>query len=117
MGVLADAVIAGGGKVHGVIPRMLQEQEIAHAGLTNLHVVTSMHERKSMMAALADGFIALPGGFGTLEELIEILTWAQLNFHDKPCGVVNVDGYFDQLLGLSITPRPRASFGRRIGAC
>ena len=98
MGVLADAVLERGGAVHGVIPQMLEEKEIAHAGLTELHVVTSMHERKSMMAALSDGFIALPGGFGTLEELIEIVTWGQLQFHEKPCGVLNVKGYFDQLL-------------------
>lgn len=100
MGALADAVLELGGNVHGVIPRMLEENEIAHTGLTELHVVASMHERKSMMAALADGFVALPGGFGTLEELIEVLTWGQLGFHDKPCGVVNVDGYFDLLLGF-----------------
>lgn len=100
MGVLADPVLRHGGKVHGVIPKMLREKEIAHEGLTELHVVASMHERKSMMAALADGFIALPGGFGTLEELIEILTWGQLQFHDKPCGVINVNGYFDQLLAF-----------------
>jgi len=98
MGVLADAVLERGGIVHGVIPKMLQEKEIAHAGLTELHVVASMHERKSMMAALSDGFIALPGGFGTLEEIIEILTWGQLRFHDKPCGLFNVLGYFDKLL-------------------
>jgi len=98
MGTLADAVLELGGAVHGVIPKMLQEKEIAHEGLTELHVVVSMHERKSMMAALSDGFIALPGGFGTLEELIEILTWGQLRFHDKPCGVLNVLGYFDKLL-------------------
>ncbi|MDH3531396.1 MAG: TIGR00730 family Rossman fold protein [Gammaproteobacteria bacterium] len=100
MGVLADAVLERGGTVHGVIPQMLVEKEIAHPGLTELHVVVSMHERKSMMAALADGFVALPGGFGTLEELIEILTWGQLRFHDKPCGVINVRGYFDQLLAF-----------------
>ena len=100
MGVLADAVLQRGGTVHGVIPKILEEKEIAHTGLTELHVVASMHERKSMMAVLADGFIALPGGLGTLEELIEILTWGQLKFHDKPCGVVNVGGYFDQLLGF-----------------
>ena len=98
MGILADAVLERGGGVHGVIPKMLQEKEIAHSGLTELHVVASMHERKSMMAALSDGFIALPGGFGTLEELIEMLTWGQLRFHDKPCGVLNVMGYFDKLL-------------------
>ena len=100
MGILADAVLERGGKVHGVIPKMLEEKEVAHTGLTELHVVASMHERKSMMAALADGFVALPGGFGTLEELIEILTWGQLQFHDKPCGVLNVDGYFDKLLAF-----------------
>lgn len=100
MGVLADAMLELGGKVHGVIPKMLEEKEIAHRGLTELHVVGSMHERKSMMALLSDGFIALPGGFGTLEELIEILTWGQLRVHDKPCGVINVRGYFDKLLAF-----------------
>ena len=98
MGVIADAVLEQGGKVHGVIPQMLQEKEIAHQGLTELHVVASMHARKTMMAALSDGFIALPGGFGTLEEIIEIVTWGQLHFHDKPCGLLNVEGYFDHLL-------------------
>lgn len=98
MGVIADAVLARGGKAHGVIPQLLQEKEIAHTGLTELHVVASMHARKSMMAALSDGFIALPGGFGTLEEIIEILTWGQLQFHDKPCGLLNVKGFFDPLL-------------------
>ncbi len=98
MGVLANAVLDRGGKVHGVIPKMLVDKEIAHEGLTELHVVGSMHARKMMMAALADGFIALPGGFGTLEEIIEIVTWGQLRFHDKPCGLLNVDGYFNHLL-------------------
>ena len=98
MGVIADAVLAQGGNVHGVIPKMLCEKEVAHQQLTELHVVASMHERKSMMAALSDGFIAMPGGFGTLEEIIEIITWGQLQFHDKPCGLLNVDGYFDHLL-------------------
>jgi hypothetical protein len=100
MGVLADAVLERGGAVHGVIPKMLEEKEIAHTGLTKLHIVASMHERKSMMAALSDGFIALPGGFGTLEELVEIVTWGQLRFHEKPCGLLNVNGYFDKLLGF-----------------
>ena len=100
MGFLADAVLEHGGAVHGVIPKMLEEKEIAHTGLTRLHVVASMHERKSMMAALSDGFIALPGGFGTLEELVEIVTWGQLRFHEKPCGLLNVNGYFDKLLGF-----------------
>jgi hypothetical protein len=98
MGVIADAVLERGGKVHGVIPRMLCEKETAHHGLTELHVVASMHERKSMMAMLSDGFIALPGGFGTLEEIVEIVTWGQLRFHDKPCGLLNIEGYFDHLL-------------------
>jgi uncharacterized protein (TIGR00730 family) len=100
MGVLADAVLENGGKVHGVIPRMLEEKEIAHGGLTELHVVNSMHARKTMMAALSDGFIAMPGGFGTLEEIIEVLTWGQLKFHNKPCGLLNVHGYFDKLLAF-----------------
>ncbi|MDH3304192.1 MAG: TIGR00730 family Rossman fold protein [Gammaproteobacteria bacterium] len=99
MGVLANTVLERGGKVHGVIPKLLCEKEIAHEGLTELHVVSSMHARKSMMAALSDGFIAMPGGFGTLEEIIEIITWGQLRFHDKPCGLLNVGGYFDHLLG------------------
>ena len=98
MGVLADAVLALGGTVHGVIPELLLQKEVGHTGLTELHVVGSMHERKSRMAAMSDAFIALPGGFGTLEELSEILTWGQLREHDKPVGVVNVDGYFDALL-------------------
>jgi hypothetical protein len=98
MAVIADAVLEHGGKVHGVIPQMLVDKEVAHQGLTKLHIVTSMHARKSMMAALSDGFIAMPGGFGTLEEIVEIVTWAQLRFHEKPCGLFNVDGYFDALL-------------------
>ena len=98
MGVIADAVLEQGGKVHGVIPQMLCDKEIAHRGLTELHVVASMHARKTMMAALSDGFIAMPGGFGTLEEIIEMVTWGQLRFHDKPCGLLNTDGYFDRLL-------------------
>ena len=100
MGILADTVLDQGGKVHGVIPHRLEEKEIAHQGLTELHIVASMHERKSTMAELSQGFIALPGGFGTLEELIEVLTWGQLRFHDKPCGVINVRGYFDKLLAF-----------------
>jgi len=98
MGVIADAVLELGGTVHGVIPKMLCEKETVHHGLTELHVVDSMHERKSTMAALADGFVAMPGGFGTLEEIVEIVTWGQLRFHEKPCGLLNVDGYFDHLL-------------------
>ena len=98
MGTIADTVLELGGKVHGVIPKLLYDKEIAHEELTQLHVVNSMHDRKTMMAALSDGFIAMPGGFGTLEEIIEIVTWGQLRFHDKPCGLLNVKGYFDHLL-------------------
>ncbi len=100
MGIIADAMLESEGTVHGVIPRMLVEKEVAHPNLSEMHIVTSMHERKSMMAALSDGFIAMPGGFGTLEEIIEILTWGQLQFHDKPCGLLNVRGYFDHLLAF-----------------
>lgn len=98
MGVIADRVLARGGLAHGVIPQQLIDKEVAHAGLTKQHVVGSMHERKMLMAALSDGFVAMPGGFGTLEEIIEIVTWGQLRFHDKPCGLLNVEGYFDDLL-------------------
>jgi uncharacterized protein (TIGR00730 family) len=98
MGKLADSVIEKGGEVIGVIPESLVEKEIAHTGLSDLHVVKSMHERKAMMADLADGFLALPGGMGTLEELFEILTWAQLGLHDKPCRLLNIRGYYTPLL-------------------
>ncbi len=98
MGAVADGVLAHGGTVIGVIPRGVLEREVAHDGLTELHVVGSMHERKAMMAELADGFVALPGGMGTLEELCEVLTWGQLGLHAKPCGLLNVAGYFDPLL-------------------
>jgi uncharacterized protein (TIGR00730 family) len=100
MGLLADAVLGGGGQVEGVIPKSLIDKEVAHESLTEMHVVDSMHARKSMMAVLSDGFIAMPGGVGTLEEIIEILTWAQLQFHDKPCGLLNVNGYFNHLLSF-----------------
>lgn len=98
MGEVADAALAEGGEVIGVIPTGLNDKERAHSGLTELHVVKSMHERKAMMAELADGFMALPGGMGTLEEFAEIFTWAQLGIHTKPCGLLNVDGYFDPLI-------------------
>ena len=97
MGALADAALAAGGKVVGIIPKSLQRKEIAHHGLTEQYVVGSMHERKAMMAERADAFIALPGGMGTLEELSEILTWAQLGFHKKPCGLLDVGGYYSAL--------------------
>lgn len=97
MGALADATLAADGDAHGVIPRTLVEREQAHRGLTELDVVDSMHERKARMAELADGFVALPGGYGTLEELLEMLTWAQLGFHRKPCGLLDVAGYYSGL--------------------
>jgi uncharacterized protein (TIGR00730 family) len=100
MGTVADAVLANGGKVIGIIPQALATREVAHAGLTELYVVNSMHERKAMMADFADGFIALPGGFGTFEEFCEIITWAQLGIHEKPCGLLNVTGYYDSLEAL-----------------
>ena len=100
MGTVADAVLAGGGEAIGIIPSSLAVKEVAHDNLTKLHVVASMHERKAMMADLADGFIALPGGWGTLEEIFEVLTWAQLGFHQKPCGLLNIDGYYDGLIGF-----------------
>lgn len=97
MGVVADATLAEGGEVIGVIPKHLMREEIAHAGLTQLHVVEDMHERKATMAALSDGFVALPGGAGTLEELFEVWTWAQLGLHTKPVGLLDVRGYFGKL--------------------
>jgi len=97
MGTIANAVLEAGGEAIGVIPRSLAVKEVAHTSLTELHVVASMHERKAMMAELADGFIALPGGWGTLEEIFEILTWAQLGFHEKPCALLNIEGYYDNL--------------------
>lgn len=100
MGTVADAALAAGGEVIGVIPKFLVDKEIAHSGLTQLHVVDSMHDRKALMTELADAFIALPGGYGTLEEFCEILTWAQLGLHQKPQGLLNVDGYYDPLLQL-----------------
>lgn len=98
MGKVADTVLAGGGRVIGAIPEALAIKEVAHSGLTELHVVDSMHERKALMAELSDGFIALPGGFGTFEELCEIITWAQLGIHQKPCALLNVGGYYDHLI-------------------
>ncbi len=97
MGQLADSALAAGGQVIGIIPEVLRDKELAHHGLTSLKVVSSMHERKALMAELADGFIALPGGLGTLEELCEVLTWAQLGFHKKPCGLLDVGGYYAPL--------------------
>lgn len=98
MGVMADAALSSGATVCGVIPRALQTRELAHQGLTELHVVDTMHQRKALMAQESDVFLALPGGIGTLEELFEVWTWLQLAYHDKPVGLLNVDGYFDHLL-------------------
>lgn len=100
MGAVADAALGAGGEVVGVIPEALEEKELAHREVTELRVVRSMHERKAMMAELADGFVALPGGFGTFEEFCEILTWAQLGIHRKPAGILNVAGYYDPLLAM-----------------
>lgn len=100
MGVVADAVLADGGKAYGVIPESLRDRELAHTGLTRLDVVRSMHERKALMADMADAFVALPGGPGTMDEIFEAWTWAQLGYHKKPVAFLNVNGYYDQLLGF-----------------
>ena len=100
MGTIADTVMAEGGEVIGIIPEALAAKEVAHHGLTELHIVGSMHERKAMMAELSDGFIAMPGGVGTFEEFCEVLTWAQLGEHAKPCGLLDIDGYYAHLLAM-----------------
>jgi uncharacterized protein (TIGR00730 family) len=100
MGVLADTTLHAGGRVTGVIPDSLMAKEVGHLGLTELRIVNSMHERKALMADLSDGFIAMPGGFGTFEEFCEIVTWSQLGIHAKPCGLLNIEGYYDPLLEL-----------------
>lgn len=100
MGAVADAALAAGGEVVGVIPQALSNVEIAHPGLSALHIVGSMHERKALMASSSDGFVALPGGFGTMDEFCEILSWRQLGIHDKPIGLLNHAGYYDELLAL-----------------
>jgi uncharacterized protein (TIGR00730 family) len=100
MGALADAVLSSGGKVIGVIPDALMERELAHSELTELRVVSSMHERKALMASLSDGFVALPGGIGTLEELFEVWTWSQLGLHAKPCALFDIDGFYRGLVGF-----------------
>lgn len=100
MGTLADAALEAGGEVIGVIPQSLVQKEVAHQKLSELRLVGSMHERKSLMAKLSDAFIALPGGYGTVEEFCEVLTWTQLGLHRKPCGILNIEGYFDMLLQL-----------------
>jgi uncharacterized protein (TIGR00730 family) len=111
MGAVADAVLAHGGEVIGIIPQSLATREVAHNNLSELIVVTSMHERKAMMAELSDGFVALPGGWGTFEEIFEALTWAQLGIHEKPCGLLNIAGYYDHL-GLFLQHAMDESFVR-----
>jgi uncharacterized protein (TIGR00730 family) len=101
MGAVADAALAAGGEVIGVIPQALVDRELAHGGLTALHIVGSLHERKALMAELAEGFAALPGGFGTLDELLEQLTWSQLGLHEKPVGLLDVEGYWRPLIALA----------------
>lgn len=98
MGAVADGALVAGGKVIGILPHFLAEKELQHNSLTEIILVDTMHERKAMMGELGDGFIALPGGFGTMEELFEMLTWAQLSLHNKPIGILNIDGYYDALL-------------------
>lgn len=100
MGIIADAVLKAGGEVRGVIPEHLMAREVGHKGLTKLHVVHTMHERKALMADLSDAFVALPGGFGTLEEFCEAVTWTQLGLHAKPCGILNVMGFYSPLLAM-----------------
>lgn len=116
MGILASTVLEAGGDVIGIMPRQLADQELLHGQLTTTHIVETMHERKALMAKLSSGFITLPGGLGTLEECCEMLTWAQLNIHQKPCGILNCSGFFDGLLGFLdhqvkqgfLTPKNRA---------
>lgn len=100
MGIAADACMAAGGKVIGVIPQLLMEKEVGHKSITEMHLVANMHERKALMTELSDGFIALPGGYGTLDELFEALTWLQLGYHRKPVGLLNVNGYFNHLVSF-----------------
>jgi uncharacterized protein (TIGR00730 family) len=100
MGIVADAALKAGGRVTGVIPRMLIDREAAHTGLTQQHVVTTMHERKTLMAELSDGFVGLPGGMGTFDELVEIVTWAQLGLHAKPVVLANIENYFDKMYAM-----------------
>ena len=107
MGVVADAVLSGGGRVTGVLPRFMADKELAHPRLTVLHQVDTMHERKQLMAELAEGFVALPGGFGTFEEIFEAVTWSQLHLHPHPCGFLNTGGYFDGLMAFLRTAADR----------
>ncbi|QJQ05144.1 TIGR00730 family Rossman fold protein [Undibacterium piscinae] len=112
MGVIADEVMRLGGHVTGVIPQALMDKEVGHTGLSKLHIVRNMHERKALMADLSDGFIAMPGGIGTLEELFEIFTWLQLGFHEKPLGLLNIAGFYDELLVFFKKAPPRQNFSK-----
>jgi uncharacterized protein (TIGR00730 family) len=112
MGTVADATLAAGGRVVGVIPQALMDREVGHAGLTEQHVVETMHERKQLMATRADAFIALPGGIGTLEELYEVWSWQQLGYHDKPVALLNVEGYYDSLLAFMAVSHERGFVSR-----
>jgi uncharacterized protein (TIGR00730 family) len=100
MGAVADGALAAGGRVVGVMPQALVDKEIAHKGLSELHVVASMHERKAKMAELSHAFVAMPGGFGTFEEIFEVMTWAQLGYHEKACAILNIAGFYDTLIGF-----------------
>ncbi|TDM14626.1 TIGR00730 family Rossman fold protein [Macrococcus bovicus] len=113
MGVIADSVLAHGGEVIGVIPGFLRDKEVAHTGLTELHIVDNMHERKKMMADYSDGFIMMPGGAGTLEEFFEIFTWAQLELHHKPIGIYNIDGYYNTLYQMLLEMHDRGFLDER----
>ena len=117
MGAVADAALAAGGKVIGVMPQALIEREIAHTGLTEMHVTQGMHERKALMEQLSTGFVALPGGPGTLDEMIEQWTWGVLGIHTKPCGFLNIRGYFDPLRAMISAWSTRASCNRRTPTC
>lgn len=112
MNEVANAALAHGGKVIGVLPRFMREKELAHASLTELHLVDTMHERKRLMAELSDGFVALPGGFGTFEEIFEAMTWSQLHLHRNPCALLNVAGYYDRLIAF-LDDTVRAGFVRQ----
>ncbi len=113
MGTVADAALEAGGQVIGVLPRSLLEKEIGHEGLNELHLVDSMHERKALMADLSDAFIALPGGVGTLEEIFEVWTWGQLGYHKKPCGFLNIEGYYDHLIAF-LDHQTREGFTKQV---
>ena len=112
MGIIANTVFDSGGEVTGIIPRHLADKEVAHKGINDLRIVSSMHERKALMEKLSDAFIALPGGFGTIEEIFEVITWAQLELHSKPCGFLNINGFFDKLFDFINTASAEGFIGK-----